>query len=272
MNFLHAAVLGIIQGLTEFIPVSSSGHLVLFQRIFAINDPSFFFDVMLHAGTLLAVFVVLWKDIWAIIKKPIQPVTAFLVLGTIPMVIFALIFRRPIEGLFSSGSFLGFSFLITSLLLCISEIFIRKTQKKPEKDSINTGALSWSSLSYKDAVIIGLFQAIAIIPGVSRSGATILGALSRKLDRDTAARFSFLLSIPAILGALVLHLAELFTGTASGSDISVNSGLSIIIGTIVSALVGFFAVRFMLKIIREKSLLIFAVYTFILGILVLIIF
>jgi len=260
MNIFEAIILGIVQGLTEFLPVSSSGHLVLLQKFFNINEPGLFFDTMLHAGTLTAVFVVLWKDIWAILKNPIQKLTLFLIIATIPAVIAALLFGDHIEDIFKSAKFLGFCFLFTTVLLITSEILSRRAIKnqniKTEKD-----------MNWIHAVFIGIMQAIAIPPGVSRSGATISGALFCKLDRDFAARFSFLLSIPAILGALVLQSKDLITGEITAENINV---IAVIAGTVSAAIVGFFAVKFMLKIIKEKSLFGFAVYTGVLGVLVLI--
>ena len=261
MSIFIAIILGAVQGLTEFLPVSSSGHLVLLQRIFGISEPALFFDTMVHVGTLAAVLAVLWKEIWAILRRLIQPLTAFLVLATIPAVIFALVFKKTIESAFESGKFLSFAFLLTAALLTIAELLSRRARTGQELKK--AGEMNW-----QDALIIGLLQAVAIIPGVSRSGATISGALSRKLDRDFAARFSFLLSIPAILGALVLQLKDLMKG---GAEATGGIGAAAIIaGTISAAIVGFIAVRLMLKIIREKSLFGFAVYTGILGLLVLI--
>jgi undecaprenyl-diphosphatase len=266
MNVFIAMLLGVIQGLTEFLPVSSSGHLVLLQKIFGITEPAIFFNVMVHVGTLTAVFVVLRRDIWNILQKPIQPLTAFLIIGTIPAVIFALIFKDKIEGAFVSGRFLGFAFLITAALLSAAELLSRRSLK-PAKD--NSQKTTRSTMLWQDALIIGLMQAVAIIPGISRSGATLSGALSRKLNRDFAARFSFLLSIPAILGALVLQIKDI----AGDSAVSISSGISaaaIIAGTLTAAVTGFFAISFMIKIVREKSLWGFALYTAVLGVLILI--
>jgi undecaprenyl-diphosphatase len=264
MNLFQAILLGIVQGLTEFLPVSSSGHLVLLQKIFGINNSSLLFEVLLHIGTLVAVFIVLWKDILAILKKLIQPLTLYIIIGTIPAVIAALLFGDTIDMIFDTGKFLGFCFLATTVLLVIAEIL--------SKRALASNSLKkQENMNWIDALLIGIMQAVAIAPGISRSGATISGALFRKLDRDLAARFSFLLSIPAILGALVLHLKDLFElGSAQSSSPESLSVVSIIAGTVTSGIVGFFAVKFMLKIIREKSLYGFAIYTGVLGILVLI--
>jgi len=227
--------------------------------VFGISEQTLFFDTMLHVGTLFAVVVVLWNDIMAILRKPIQPLTGFLIIATIPAVLAALVFGDQIEHAFNTGQFLGVSFLITTILLCVAEFLSKRI-------SSAKGYKKAAEMNWLDALIIGIFQAIAIPPGISRSGATISGALSRRLDRDFAARFSFLLSIPAILGALVLNLKDLAKDGAAAGSI----GAEVIAGTVTAAIVGFFAVKLMLKIVREKSLFGFAIYTAVLGVLILI--
>jgi undecaprenyl-diphosphatase len=186
-------------------------------------------------------------------------------------VVAALLFKDHIEGAFASGTFLGFAFLITAVLLAASEFFSRKTGKKEKVDDADSTVPASTpviGMKWPDALIVGIFQAAAIVPGVSRSGATLSGSLFRRLDRDFAARFSFLLSIPAILGALVLQVKDLAdAGTASSAGIG---AAAIAAGTLTAAVVGFFSVKLMLKIVRERSLTGFSVYTAILGILVLI--
>jgi undecaprenyl-diphosphatase len=293
MNIINAIILGIIQGLTEFLPVSSSGHLVLFQKIFGIEEPALLFDTMLHVGTLAAVFVVLWADIWAILRKLNQPLTAYLIIATIPAVIFALVFKKPLEKAFETGQFLGLCFLLTSALLVMAELLSKRAVRgvSAHGNLKKAGEMNWL-----DALVIGILQGIAIIPGVSRSGATLSGALSRRLDRDFAARFSFLLSIPAILGAAVFQLKGVVSaietadtnaisdiknvaylqikgGEAAADSVALIGGIgtaAIIAGTLSAAIVGFFAVRLMLKIVREKSLWGFAIYTGVLGLLVIV--
>jgi undecaprenyl-diphosphatase len=278
MTVFQALLLGAVQGLTEFLPVSSSGHLVLFQKIFGISEPTMFFDTLVHGGTLAAVFVVLRREIWAILRRPIQPLTGCLILGTIPAVIAALAFDDAIERAFQSGAFLGFAFLITAIFLSLAEILSKKVKTPRQK-----GEMTWL-----DALIIGIFQAVAIIPGVSRSGSTLSASLARGLNRDFAARFSFLLSIPAILGALLLQIKDLLASgglSATSADPSASlatgpaasgglapaaiTALPLAIGTLSAAIVGFFAIKFMLKIVRERSLWGFAAYTGVLGLLVL---
>ena len=275
MSIFTAIILGIIQGLTEFLPISSSGHLVLFQKIFGITAPALFFDTMLHVGTLAAVCTVLRRDILEILRRLIQPLTAYLIIATVPAVIFALAFNKPIERAFESGQFLGYAFLATAALLAGAELLSKRTGRTSDSKTEKTGetetpAKNSKTMSWLDALIIGVMQAIAIIPGLSRSGATISGALCRKLDRDFAARFSFLLSIPAILGALLMQTRDLLKRGNMPSDSGSIGAAAIIAGTASAAIAGFFAVRFMLKIIREKSLWGFVIYTGILGLLVLI--
>ena len=267
MSVLEAIVLGIVQGITEFLPVSSSGHLVLLQKIFKISEPVLLFDTMVHAGTLTAVLAVFWQDIRDILRKIIQPLTLFLVIGTLPTVLVALLLRRRIEEAFASGAFLGFAFLVTAALILISELQNRKLAasggsgaSEPSQAGQNLEKMTWL-----DALVIGFFQAVAIIPGISRSGATLSGGLLRKLDRNWAVRFAFLLSIPAILGALVLELKDLGKGAGGGIGIA-----PLALGTIAAAAVGFFSIRLMLKIVRKSSLWGFAAYTAVLGVLVLV--
>jgi undecaprenyl-diphosphatase len=280
MKIFEAVALGAVQGITEFLPVSSSGHLVLLQRIFGISEPALFFDTMVHVGTLAAVFVVLWKDIWGILRRPLQPVTGFLVLATVPTVAAALVLKDGIEGAFASGSLLGFAFLFTAAALLVSW----RLSGRPDRAGVKAAAADGTdgaaeaagrgkrgifpagAMGWSDALVIGVCQAVAIVPGVSRSGLTLSGALARRLDRDTAARFSFLLSIPAILGALALQIKDLADGEAAAGGIGPGA---VAAGTLTAAIVGFFAVKFMLKIVRERSLWGFAVYAAILGALVL---
>ena len=272
MSVLEALILGVVQGITEFLPVSSSGHLVLVQRVFGITDPAMAFNTAVHGGTLIAVIAVLWRDIWNLLRRIIQPLTLYIIIGTIPTVIAALLFRDLIESAFATGAPLGAAFLITSALLIVSDRLYRRNGKPgglPAKLDGPTPPRLQNEMTWIDALFIGLFQAVAIIPGISRSGATISAALSRRLDRDFAARFSFLLSIPAILGALVLHINEFASIGAATGERSIGL-LPILVGSVSAGIVGFFSVRFTIKIVRERSLLGFALYTGILGILVLI--
>lgn len=265
MSIVEAVILGVVQGLTEFLPVSSSGHLVLLQRIFGISESALLFDTLVHGGTLAAVLVVLWPDIWGILRRPVQPLLGFLILGTIPAVAVALLFKDRIEAAFASGAFLGFAFLVTAAFLTGSHLLAKRANRIRGQEEMD----------WMDALIIGVLQAVAIVPGVSRSGSTLSGALSRRLDKGFAARFSFLLSIPAILGALILQIRDLIKAPSAttGLDVAIGGGIgpaALAAGTFAAAMVGFFSIRLMLKIVRERSLLGFALYTAILGVLVLV--
>ena len=274
MSIFEALILGIVQGITEFLPVSSSGHLVLLQKIFGITEPALVFDTAVHGGTLIAVFVVLRRDIWNICRRIVQPLTLYIIIGTVPAVIAALLLKDRIEEAFASGAFLGAAFLVTSALLLLSDILYRRDRPGglPVKLDSPAPFRTQDEMNWIDALVIGLFQAVAIAPGVSRSGSTISGALFRRLDRDFAARFSFLLSIPAILGALVLQLKDIVKAdsTASAGAAGSIGALPIAVGTASACIVGFFSITLVLKIVREHSLRGFALYTGILGLLVLV--
>ena len=250
MRILEAIVLGIVQGLTEFLPVSSSGHLVLLQNIFGISEPQLFFDTMLHLGTLFAVVIVMWKEIWALFRRPFNKLV-YLVVATIPAVLVALLLEDFIEGAFG-GAYLGYGFLFTALVLTLSEVLSSHVGRK--KRSVDMGTAS----------AMGVMQAIAIFPGVSRSGSTIAGGLACGLDRKKAASFSFLMSIPVILGSVVLQSYKI----AKNSALSID-WLPTVIGTVCAAVSGYFAVKFMLALIQKKKLYGFAAYVLILGIFVL---
>lgn len=251
MDVFHAAVLGLIQGLTEFLPVSSSGHLVLFQNLFGITEATRTFDVLLHIATLIGVFIVYWKDIWALIQKPFQRTTYLLIAATLPTVIIALVAGDLIDNVFAGGKILGFSFIITGCVLMYAD------SKRPGRKKV-------INMSYFDALVIGALQGIAICPAISRSGMTISGALSRNLNREAAAKFSFLMSIPAILGAMVLELKDMFTGEAEVITETIGI-LPMAVGFLTAAISGYLAIRFMLGIIRRGKLRYFAFYVFILG-------
>jgi undecaprenyl-diphosphatase len=254
MGLIQAIILGIVQGVTEFLPISSSGHLVLFQKLFGLTEGVITFDVAVHLATLIAVFIVFKDDIFDLIRKPFTKLTYLLIVGTIPAVIFGLLFKDVISTLFESGKSLGFEFLLTGLALLYAENVQSRNKKLGD-----TG--------YSDAALIGTAQAIAILPAISRSGLTIAGALARGLNREFAAKFSFLLSIPAILGAAVLDLKDIVKlGGSAGFGVDL---IPLIGGMVAAAISGYFAIRFMLKLLTKGSLKGFAYYVFILAALVL---
>lgn len=252
MNIVQGIILGLIQGLTEFLPISSSGHLVLFQRIFAIDEPTLVFDTMVHVGTLAAVVTVLWKDIFSLLKKPFQRLTWLLIAGTIPTGIIGIMFKDSFAAMYQSGSTLGYEFIATGLIILFAE-------------RLNSGRKHIEETSFLDAAFIGIMQGAAIMPAISRSGLTISGALMRNLDREFAAKFSFLLSIPAILGAAVFQMKDI--AEAGGAGI-INAPIAA--GTVAAAAAGYFSVRFMIVLIKKGSMKYFSYYVFAIGALVLI--
>ncbi len=250
MTSLEALILGIIQGLTEFLPISSTGHLALGRHAFGLNEAGLFLDSMLHIGTLFAVLYFYREEMARILRRPFDKLTGLLVVGTVPAVIVGLTLEDLFEGISDTGSTIGWEFLVTGAFLWFS-------------DSIKNGRKKMADISYTDALVIGAFQAGAIFPAVSRSGLTIVGGLIRKLDRETAAYFSFLLSIPAIAGGVVLQSAKLLDGSAE----PISAG-ALAVGTLASAIFGYLAVKFMINYLKRGSLKLFAVYVWALGSLV----
>jgi len=254
LNVFEAVILGLIQGLTEFLPVSSSGHLLLMQEFLGISSPGMMLEVVLHLGTLAAVCAFYWTRIVEIIKKP-TPTLWLLVIATLPTVAAALLFGDVIDAAFGSVAFLPFAFLITSVILCIGEACARYRQR-------NGTQRKRANLS--DALVMGVAQAVAIVPGVSRSGATVSSGLVSGLLRPEAARFSFLMSIPAILGSLVLTIKDAAEAGAASLPL-----IPLLIGAVVAAVSGFFAITIMLKVLQKYGLIPFAAYTALLGVVLL---
>ncbi len=254
MSLFESMILGLIQGVTEFLPVSSSGHLTLFGRIFTIEEQAMLsLTTLLHMGTLIAVLFVMRQEIVAIFKDIFGKKTWLLVIATIPAVLAALLLGDFLDTLFG-GAYLGVSFLLTGLILLLS-LLAGKTETPRE------------SLSMKDALSAGIGQAVAILPGVSRSGTTLTTLLLRGIERKTAIRFSFLMSIPAILGGFVLDLKDLLTG--SGTAITMLGAGPIIVGIVAAALSGWLAMEFMIRKLTRRGMVICAVYVIVLGLFVL---
>jgi len=252
MNLIQAILLGIIQGATEFLPISSSGHLVLFQKILGVEEPTLTFDIVVHLGTLVAVFAVFWKDIISLLRRPFQRLTLLLIAGTIPTGIIGIVFKDYFEELFASGRTLGFEFIVTGLVLFFAE-------------NLSRGYKDVEETSLLDAAFVGLMQGAAILPAISRSGLTISGALFRNMDRDFAARFSFLLSIPAILGAAVFDMKDVLeVGLENLDSISLGAGF------IFAAIFGYISIKYMIGMLKKGKMRVFSYYVFILGTLVLI--
>ena len=256
MNFWQALVLGAVQGLTEFLPVSSSGHLVVFQNAFGISGSILLFDTMLHVGTLAAVFIVMWKDIVALLKKPISNLMLYLIIATIPAVIAALLFNKQIDAAFGSnaGVPLGIGFLITSLIMFATPLF-------------RPGKIEMEKMGVLRPFLIGIAQAIAILPSISRSGSTLFAGLASGIKREDVARFSFLMSIPAILGGVVFNAKDVMS-MGVGQSMQGIGLLAIIAGMVVAAITGFFALKLVFDFVRNGKLWVFGVYTTVLGTLI----
>ena len=266
MDIIQAIILGIVQGLTEFLPVSSSAHLVFMPEILKVQS-SLVFDTILHVGSLVAVVIYFWKDIIHMLKSffsslmdiprrqfrkgiredKFKKLAWFVIIGTIPAGLAGVLFKDTFEGLFNDVFIVGFFLIITGFLLWGSEMMSRKVNNKT----------NLKEMSLKNSILIGIAQAFAIAPGISRSGATISAGLFLGIERELAARYSFLLSIPAILGAALVQVKDI-------SSIDVSTAV-IIAGFIAAAVTGYIAIKIVLKLIQEKNLLIFAYYCWIIG-------
>jgi undecaprenyl-diphosphatase len=257
MSFFSAILLGILQGLTEFIPVSSSGHLVLFQKIFekagGLSANVVSFDVALHIATLVAVIAVMKDDILAILKKPFSKLTLMILVACIPTGLIGVLFKDLIEELFKSGKSIGVEFIVTGLILWLAE-------------SIKTKNKGLREINIVDALVIGTAQGIAIMPAISRSGLTLAGGLFRGLNREFALKFSFLVSIPAIIGAALPDIYHMFKGSAEASG-GIGT-MPLIVGVLAAGISGYFAIKYMLKVFTKASLKVFSYYVFVLGALV----
>lgn len=263
MTIFKAVIMGIVQGLTEFLPVSSSGHLVLAGHFLGVEGPGLFLEVMLHFGTLIAVVVVFWQDIAAMIRSVVLFIGRrrlnshdqmylnlvwLLILGSVPAAVLGLVFKSKLELLFGSTKTVGLMLGITGVILAISGRLGSKGKQLGQVTAL-------------DALVIGTGQACALVPGLSRSGTTIGASLFRGLDRPTAARFSFLLAIPAVLGATVL---ELFSVSITSEAI-----VPVIVGTISAAVFGFIAIKILMEVLNRGRLIYFSLYLWLLSALVL---
>lgn len=240
MDILFLALLGLVQGLTEFLPVSSSGHLVLLSNLFGISD-SLFLSILLHVATLLSILVVLRKEVWGVVRRPFSKQGVSIMIATIPTCIIVLILMPLIESSFS-GAALPVCFLISACLLFFA-------QSKSKRSSSH-------DLGFKDAFLIGVFQGFATFPGISRSGATISGGLLSGADREQVAVFSFLISIPIILLSMCLEVYKIIVG---GAAVQINI-LGSVLAFVIAFAVGIVAIKVMLKLTKKASLKGFAIY------------
>jgi len=266
IDWLEALVLGVVQGATEYLPVSSSGHLVIFQHLFGLTEPALLFDIVLHVATLL---VVLWfyrRDIadlmgqslaaigdlarggaWSEVqtKYPGFRLAVLIVVGTIPTALIGVTFQDTFEALFGSLRTVGVMLWVTGLILLATRLATRSER--------GIGDMRWV-----DALLIGIVQGLAITPGISRSGSTIAVALLLGIQKETAARYSFLLSVPSIVGALLLKIGD------AGGSVGLTAT---ILGFAAALLTGYFCLAFLVRIVKKGKLAWFAPYCFLAGLL-----
>jgi len=259
MTLLQAILLGALQGATEFIPVSSSGHLVLLPWLLNWPEPGLAFDAIVHWGTVLAVLAVFWRDLGRLFQAglkslrtrsladPEARIAWWIVIGTIPAAVIGYLFQDFFKALFATPVAAAIFLLITGLILSISERLGTRTREAEE-------------MSWLDALWVGLAQAAAIAPGISRSGATIAAGLLLGVKRAAAARFSFLLVVPAILGAGILSLLDL----ADAGGLA-GQWPQLVAGFLTAAISGYLCIRFLLNYLRRGRLYVFAVYVWLFG-------
>lgn len=290
MNLIESIFMGIIQGVTEFLPVSSSGHLAIFKNLFGLQDTGLLFDVLLHVGTLVAVFIVFWKDIWELIvngigiiadalkntgyffynlaeknkagykkKKYIKVISTsyrrfamLVIVSTIPTGIMGILFNDVIEKASTALIIPGICLLITGTLLLIA-------------DNTPDGKKNEDTVSYKNAAVVGVCQGIATLPGISRSGTTIVACLVSKMDRKFAVKYSFIMSIPVILGAALLEVKDIGSSGISGGEV-----FNYVIGMLVATVVGYICIKTMLKVVRNKKFKGFSIYCYVVGLIAII--
>ena len=259
MSILEAAALGLFQGLAEFLPISSSGHLNLLQALFGVElDHQLLFNILLHVGTLVAVLIVFWKDWLNMLLHPIKDKTLLLLfIASLPALVAKVLFDKPLDYVETHNDLLGVCFLLTGLMLVLTQKWsMRNAKRKAEKNKVGVG----------EALAMGCLQAVGMLPGVSRSGSTIFGGVWAKLNRETAAKFSFMMSAPAIVGGLLSEVMDVVeSGVSIGSDLP-----AIIVGMVVAGVVGYFTIRFFMKLITRLSLNGFALYVTVLGVAVIV--
>ncbi|SCY82360.1 undecaprenyl-diphosphate phosphatase [Alkaliphilus peptidifermentans] len=272
MTIIKAIILGIVQGLTEFLPVSSSGHLAITQQLLKVpEDKIFFLTVMLHVGTLVSVFFIYYKDIFNIIKESLlliielftgkgfkinnqyRRLAIMIIVATTPTGLMGLFLKDVFSGFYTSSLVIGVSLIITGTLLWLAEKY-------------NKGIRNIHQMKWYDAVIVGLFQGFAMTPGISRSGATIVGSLFRGFNKELATKFSFLISIPAILGATILETRDAFSVGLGDMTFGV-----LVAGILAAFLSGVFAIRTLINFIKKEKLYYFSFYTWTIGCIVVII-
>ena len=267
MTYFEAVILGLVQGLAEFLPISSSGHLALLQQWFGIDENKvLLFAVLLHVGTLISVFIVYWRDIWELIvelcltikdlctgkglrleERPVRKLGVMIIVATIPTAIIGLLFNDLFDKLYTSVLPIGIGLIITGFLLILAERTGNSTR-------------GIDKMNFRNALFIGTVQGIAICPGISRSGSTLFGSLICNLDRKFAVKFVFLISIPSILGSAVMEAPD---AIETGIDMAQLG--PVIVGMAVAAVSGLIAIKTMIKIVSDKKLSYFSYYVWALG-------
>ena len=267
MSYIEAMILGLVQGLGEFLPISSSGHLALLQNLFGIDgEQILFFAVMLHLGTLVSVFICYWRDICELVvelfvtikdlctgkglhlqEHPVRKLGVMIIVATIPTAIIGLAFNDLFESFYGSFVAIGIGFFFTGIIMFLAE---RMGSSKKEIGEMGFGT----------AIVVGIMQGIAICPGISRSGSTLVGGLSTGLKREFAVRFAFLISIPSILGSVVLEVPD---AIAQGIDPSLFGPIAA--GMVVAAISGYAAIKGMIKLVSNGKLSYFSYYVWALG-------
>ena len=259
MELLKAITLGIIQGLTEFLPISSSGHLVIGSELLQFHDPGITFEIFLHVGTLIAVIIAFRKDLMVMIKALFSSKESrrkdtelqryymwnfYVIVATVPAVVVGLFLKDSIEQIFDN-------IVVTFCMLAVTGCLMLATGRLKKYDG---------GITTKRALVIGMAQAMAILPGLSRSGSTIFAGMTLGVQRETAARFSFIMSIPAILGAAVLKLGDMLTTPPSTGEL-----LYLLVGTLASIVSGYFAIIILMKFVRQGRLHWFGYYCLIVS-------
>ncbi len=288
MSLVESIILGIVQGIAEFLPISSSGHLALFKKLFGLSDVGLTYDILLHAGTLVAVFIVYWKDIWNLIKEGVGIIVdvckniarffaskfgkkklsyihiisstyrrfvMLIIVSTIPTGILGILFKELFNLDNPALIIPGISLLITGFMLWIV-------------DDLPAGNKTPKEMTYKNSLIIGIAQGIATLPGISRSGTTLTVGILNGLDRKFAVKYSFIMSIPAILGACVLDIKDLFSpeNAVSGTEM-----IYYLVGAVVAAAVGYVCIKTLLMLYKNRKMKYFSYYCFAVGIIAIIV-
>ncbi len=272
MTLIEAALLGIVQGLTEFLPISSSAHLRIIPALAGWDDPGAPFTAIVQIGTLVAVLFYFRRDIVAISRAVIEGMVKrkplgsaeskmgwMIAAGTLPIVVFGLLFKTEIETSLRSLYWVSGALICLALILSLAEGKIKNRLQK------GLSLKSMKDIGWKEALLIGLAQSIALIPGSSRSGVTITGALFLNLSREAAARFSFLLSLPSVFAAAILQLYKTWGSITASSDSATN----IVVATCAAGIVGYASIAFLLNYLKEHSTTIFIAYRLVAGVAVL---